>query len=126
MPDVSMAGDAVSHLPSPVLFHTADNLPVAGPAVLHGYPFVEITDLNRFMKASCAKSKTVVPSINSFDRIFADDILGCMTGIAHSNGFMAGPVPSVKMFPHDVAVAAGPGIIVEIGKTLCVKNGEYG
>jgi hypothetical protein len=126
MPDTAVACDTVGCLISGTLPHPACHLTVAMIAVVQGNLAVKRSDLNRFMETARCKGRTVIPAIDSFNRVLPDNILRCMTRVAARYTFVCGAVPRVVLIPHDVAIPARSGIVVKVGDPSGIEKSKTG
>ena len=126
MPDTAVASDAVGTFAPGIIHHPADDFPVTPLAIVHGDFPVQRLDLYRFVKTAGGKCRTVFVPVEPLNHIFTDSIFRGMAAVAGCCLLVAGTVPGIVLFTHNMAVAAGFRIIMEIGGTIGIEECKSG
>lgn len=81
---------------------------------------VLVVDANRFVEVLQGKTFRVPEAVLGFGEILADKVVGQMAIDATGNCMVAGLLPAIVLFTHDMTVHAGFGITAEITQPFTV------
>lgn len=79
-------------------------------------------DQDGFVKVLKGEGHGMIPAIQSFHGVFADDVVGQMAVVAFSDVVMGGLLPGIQVFAHDVAVHTGLGIVRQVRISLRIDE----
>ena len=113
MPDACMTFYTVEHLVgvTGVGGNLAHQPFVTANAVLLQNCMILGFDANRLWKILQSKGFGVEKAIFRLGKIFTDEVMGQMAVVAGGSLMMAGLLPTIILFAHDVAVDASLGVI---------------
>jgi hypothetical protein len=126
MTNIAVAVQAIGLLPAGIEDHAIDHGTMATNAIGHGYLTIERADTQRILHMPGGECLAVVPAIDGFNGIFADEIVRGMTAVAVGHGFVAATIPGVIGITHDMAIEAGKRIIAKIGQAARIDEGQSG
>ena len=124
MADVVMAGQAVSLLALGIVKHAAGHSLMAVNAVVDGDLAIKRSYAQWIGELAGSKRETVIPAVNSFYKIFAEQAFGSVAAVEVGDLFMGRVVPCIELIAHNVAIEAGLGIIKKVRATSSIDKGE--
>lgn len=79
-------------------------------------------DADGFVEVLERKSIRVPEAVACFRQVFAHKIVRDVAVVAGCDGMMAGLLPTVVVFAHDMALHTGTGIVAEVGRALGIPE----
>ncbi len=89
MANVAVAGQAIRFLSLGIVKHVADQALMAADTVVDSNFSIEGSYAEWFSKVSGNKGEAVIPAVNSFGNVFAEQAFGSVTTVAVGNLFVS-------------------------------------
>lgn len=97
--------------------HGVHHIGMALAASCLGHAAVALCHLDGIGKTAGGEKVGMPKAVLGFGPILRQPACGCMTVVARGHSVMAPVLPSVVLFPHDMAIHAGLRIIRQVGIT---------